>query len=330
MWRNRAQTPISEMMPEFENITANEEQEPLHPIAIEEMRKHEFKSSPIVIEETLADGSNYKRYIASYTSDGLKIYGLFTVPISDPPQGGFPAIVFLHGYLNPPTYKTLERYVAYQDGFARAGYATFKPDLRGHGQSKGESVQSNFSPDYIYDALNLVAVLQADTRINRNKIGMWGHSMGGGITLRSMVVSKQIKAGVIWAGVVGDWEDLLERYRRRTPWVSTAASSSTRSSIVEFTDKYASPSANPRFWNTIDAYTYLGDMSGPVQLHHGTADDSVPVEFSQHLRSALIVAGKTVEYFEYPGGDHNLGGKDFGLAMKRSGEFFDKYIKNSP
>jgi dipeptidyl aminopeptidase/acylaminoacyl peptidase len=318
---------MNETMPEFENITVEQQEEPLHPIAIEEMRKYEPHSSPIVIEETLADGSNFKRYIASYTSDGLKIYGLFTVPKSDVPKGGFPAIVFLHGYLSPPTYKTLERYVAYQNGFAAAGYVTFKPDLRGHGKSEGKSVSSNFSPDYIYDALNLTATLQNDDRVNKDKIGMWGHSMGGGITLRSMVVSKQIKAGVIWAGVVGNWEDLLERYRRRTPWMSTTASSETRSKITEFTEKYASPSANPDFWRTIDTYTYLADISGPVQLHHGTADSDVPMEFSQHLKSALEQAGKSAEYFEYPGGDHNLGGAAFSPAMKRSVEFFDRYLK---
>lgn len=318
---------VSENMPEFENITTENQKEPLHPIAIEQIREYQVQVSPIVIEETLADGSNFKRYIASYTSDGYKIYGLFTVPKSNQPEDGFPAIVFIHGYLNPPTYQTLERYVAYQNGFAQSGYVTFKPDLRGHGRSEGESVSSNFSADYIYDALNLTASLQADKRVNKEKIGMWGHSMGGGITLRSMVVSKEIKAGVMWAGVVGDWEDLLERYRKRTPWVSSTASSTTRSRIAEFTEKYASPSANPTFWGTIDAYNYLADISGPVQLHHGTADDSVPVEFSQHLKNALEGVGKPVEYFEYPGGDHNLGGSAFGPAMRRSVEFFDKYLK---
>jgi dipeptidyl aminopeptidase/acylaminoacyl peptidase len=314
-------------MTEFENITTDEQTEALQPMAIEEMRKHRLTASPIVIEETLADGANFERYIASYTSEGNKIYGLFTVPKAAAPEGGYPAIVFIHGHLDPKLYTPTARYVAYQNGFASAGYVTFKPDLRGHGKSEGQAVQSNFSPDYVYDALNLVAALQADERINPAKIGMWGHSMGGGITLRSMVVSTEIKAGIMWAGVVGDWEDLLERYRRRTPWVSTSASSSTRSRIMEFTQKYGSPSANPKFWGQIDAYNYLADISGPVQLHHGTADESVPVEFSRHLKTALEKTGKTVEYYEYPGADHNLSGAAFSAAMRRSVEFFDKYLR---
>jgi hypothetical protein len=45
-----------------------------------------------------------------------------------------------------------------------------------------------------------------------DRIGMWGHSMGGYITLRSMVVSQDIKVGVIWAGVVARYPDLFTRW----------------------------------------------------------------------------------------------------------------------
>ena len=38
--------------------------------------------------------------------------------------------------------------------------------------------------------------------------------MGGYLTLRSMVISHDIKVGVIWAGVVGDYEDLLYNWRQ--------------------------------------------------------------------------------------------------------------------
>ena len=40
---------------------------------------------------------------------------------------------------------------------------------------------------------------------------MWGHSMGGGIALRAMVTTSDIKAGVIWAGTVASYADLFER-----------------------------------------------------------------------------------------------------------------------
>ena len=57
-------------------------------------------------------GANYRRYYASYFSEGLRIYALLTVPFGEPPAGGWPAIVFNHGYIPPdevPHDRTLRR-----------------------------------------------------------------------------------------------------------------------------------------------------------------------------------------------------------------------------
>ena len=88
-------------------------QESPHPLSIEAQRKKEYPGSEIVIEQTLSPGSNYQKYIASYKSDGLKIYALLTVPNGPVPEGGFAAIVFNHGYIPPAEYSTTEKYVAY-------------------------------------------------------------------------------------------------------------------------------------------------------------------------------------------------------------------------
>jgi hypothetical protein len=60
----------------------------VHPLSIELLRKGEFGGSDIVIEQTLDSGSNYSQFIASYKSEGLKIYALLTIPNGTPPQGG--------------------------------------------------------------------------------------------------------------------------------------------------------------------------------------------------------------------------------------------------
>jgi len=189
-----------------------------HPLSIESMRKREYPGSEIVVEQTLSPGSNYNRYIVSYKSEGLKIFALLTVPRGDPPEGGWPAIVFNHGYIPPEQYATTERYVAYVDGFASNEYIVIKPDYRGHGNSEGEPQGAYFSPGYTVDVLNAVSSIKNYPSVNPDKIGMWGHSLGGSITLRSMVVSGNIKAGVIWAGVVASYEDMMSNWRRDRPW----------------------------------------------------------------------------------------------------------------
>ncbi|MBC7234226.1 MAG: dienelactone hydrolase family protein [Chloroflexi bacterium] len=79
----------------------------------------------------------------------------------------------------------------------------------------------------------------------------------------------------------------------------------------------------PHFWAAISANTYVGDLSGPIQLHHGTADHSVPLEYSLELEKQIRATGKSVELYVYEGDDHNIA-KNWGLAMNRSVQFMDK------
>jgi fermentation-respiration switch protein FrsA (DUF1100 family) len=171
-------------------------------MSILEERARAYPGSAITIEATLEPGANYSRYYAWYLSDGLKIYGLLTVPFGDKPANGWPAIVFNHGYIAPEVYKTTERYVGYMDQLARHGYIVYKIDYRGNDRSQGEATGAYGSPGYTTDVLNAVSSLKQFPQTNPERIGMWGHSMGGFLTLRAMVISKEIKAGVInrwWA-----------------------------------------------------------------------------------------------------------------------------------
>jgi dipeptidyl aminopeptidase/acylaminoacyl peptidase len=296
-----------------------------HPLEISAMRAGEYPGSDIVIETVLDPGVNYNRYIVSYLSEGLKIYALMTMPKGEKPPTGWPVIIFNHGYIPPDVYVTTERYVAYVDLIARNGYIVFRSDYRGHGNSEGEAGGAYSRPDYTVDVLNAVASMKRYADADPNRIGMWGHSMGGHITLRSMVITDDIKAGVIWAGVVASYPDLLTRWRRGTGASpdSTPRPGSWRSTFVNV---YGSPEENPEFWNSISANSYLTDISGPVQLHHGTNDTDVPLEFSELLFYEMIEASQYVELYKYDGDNHNISNY-FSTAMQRTIEFFERYVK---
>ena len=292
------------------------------PLQIDSMRAREYPGSDIVIEAVLDPGVNYSRYYVSYLSEGLKIYALMTVPSGEKPATGWPVVIFNHGYIPPDVYRTTERYIAYMDEIAGAGYIVFKSDYRGHDRSEGTGGGGYTRPNYVIDVLNAVASVKKYPDADPNRIGMWGHSMGGYITLRSMVISGDIKVGVIWGGVVAPYPDIFTRWnagaRQTTPTYGSWAYSMEQA--------YGTPETNPEFWNSISANAYLRDLHGPIQLHHSTTDEEVPVEFSQMLYDEMLQANQKVELYTYEGDNHNIS-KNFNLAMQRTVEFFNHYLK---
>lgn len=324
--RVQSSPPLATPTPEDEGGIGEVESFDGEALTIEYLRRQNYPAQSLVIKETLTPGSNYNRYIASYISEGLRIDGLLTVPQGAKPATGWPVIIFNHGYIPPAVYRPTERYVAYVDAFARNGYIVFRPDYRGHANSEGEARGAYGYPDYTIDVLNAVAAMKNYPDADPNRIGMWGHSMGGYITLRAMVVDPDIRAGVIWAGVVADYPDLLTKWRRPNNLPAPALSQARRWRVL-LQEKYGTPEENPEFYASISANSYLADLSGPLQLHHGTADASVPYEFSATLAEQLKAAGQTYEFYTYARDDHNIS-QGFNEAMARSLAFFDRYVKN--
>jgi dipeptidyl aminopeptidase/acylaminoacyl peptidase len=286
------------------------------------MRMRDYPGSDVVIESVLDPGTNYSRYYVSYLSDGLKIYALMTVPNGEKPSTGWPVIIFNHGYIPPDIYRTTERYVAYMDQMASSGYIVFKSDYRGHDRSEGTAGGAYTEPNYTVDVLNAVATMKKYPDADPNRIGMWGHSMGGYITLRSIVITQDIKAAVIWGGVVAPYPDLFTRWNP-SGYLTSAAPGTW---VYALEQAYGTVDTNPDFWNSISANGYLRNLNRPIQIHHSTTDEEVPVEFSQMLYDEMLHANQVVELYTYEGDNHNIS-NNFSLAMQRTIEFFDRYLK---
>lgn len=295
------------------------------PMSILYMRAQEYPGSDIVVQSEFDRGANYRRYYAWYESEGLKIYGLLTIPDGEMPEGGWPAIVFNHGYIPPDVYRTTERYIAYVDRIARSGYIVYRIDYRGHDRSEGEANGAYGSPNYTIDVLNAVASIKKHPQVNPEKIGMWGHSMGGYLTLRSMVITEDVKVGVIWAGVVASYPDLIYNWRR-TGSFTPSPSSTGRGWRGRWIETYGTPEENPDFWAAVSSNTYVSDLSGPLQLHHGTEDEDVPLAFSIRLAEEVRTVGGIADLYTYEGDNHNIS-KYFTTAMDRTIAFFDQYLK---
>ncbi|MAS34825.1 MAG: alpha/beta hydrolase [Anaerolineaceae bacterium] len=296
-------------------------------LTVEALRQLEIEGSDILVEQTLDAGVNYSRYIASYTSDGNKIYGLLTIPFGDPPEGGFKAVVFNHGFIPPATYVTTERYVAYVDALARSGFVVFKIDMRGHGQSEGEPQGSYFSPGYAIDAISALKSLQQIDIVDPDGIGMWGHSMAGNLVLRAMLMEPDVKAGVIWAGAVYSYDDLT-RYAISDPSFTPSVSQQfpARRMGQVLREVYGPPNTAEPYWQAVSLTEHIDYLEGPIQLHHARNDDVVNIGYSEDLSAVLAQNGKFHEYYKYDGGGHNISSPYFDEAMRRTIIFFQTYL----
>jgi alpha-beta hydrolase superfamily lysophospholipase len=294
-------------------------------LTIDYLRQLDIKGSQITIEQELSSGANYHRYLASYLSEGNRIYGLLTIPFAQPPDGGFPAIVFNHGYIPPTIYRTTERYVAYVDYLARSGFVVFKIDYRGHGDSEGEPSGSYFSPGYTIDAIAALKSLQTLDEVNPDAIGMWGHSMAGNLVLRAMLIEPDIKAGVIWAGAVYSYDDMSEYgitdNTYRPPPTPEDGPDRPRRSRVIF-EAYGRPDSSAAYWRAVSLTENIQYLQAPLQIHHAENDPVVNIRYSQDLVAVLAATGKDYEFYSYPGGGHNIVSPYFDQAMLRTVQFF--------
>ncbi|HJY98597.1 MAG TPA: alpha/beta fold hydrolase [Patescibacteria group bacterium] len=294
-------------------------------ITIPFLREKNYESS--LGEMTLYEKkANYTSYLTNYTSDGFKVEGLLTVPSGDKPKEGYPAVVFVHGYIVPETYTTTGKYNEYVDYLARNGFVVFKIDLRGHGKSEGQASGAYYSGDYIVDTISAYEALRKTDFVNPRGIGLWGHSMAGNVVFRSFVAKKDIPAIVIWAGAGYTYED-LRTYRitdvsYRPPDTNTERAKKRKL----LTDTYGNFDPQSEFWKLVPGTNYLEGVKGSIQIHHAADDSVVSIEYSRNLSRILDAYPIPHKVFEYPSGGHNLTGSAFTKAMEETVRFFKENL----
>lgn len=329
---------------EFSKITQilqSVEKNPFHPtptpmpaydLTIPYLRSRTYTSALGKLEKA-NDYQTYTSYVTNYSSDGLTINALLTKPNGIPPAGGWPAIVFVHGYIPPNQYQTLgQPYSAYVDYLARNGFVVFKIDLRGHGDSQGQARGGYYSSDYVIDTLHAYAALETSGFVNPKKIGLWGHSMAGNTLLRAFAVHPTIPAVVIWAGAGYTYVDLAE-YGLHDPSYQPQPrpTGSTGSAGVRNTNQarqiYGDPRNGNPFWKLVAATNYLNDLRGAIQLNQATDDETASIKYNQNLHTLLNATSVIHEFNEFPAGGHNITGEYFTAAMTKTVVFFNTYLK---
>lgn len=296
---------------------------PFREMTIPYLRERSYQSQLSDLQE-YRDYSDYIAYLTSYESDGYNINGLLTIPKGQQPEGGWPAVVFVHGYIPPQEYTTTGKYNDYVDFLARRGMVVFKIDLRGHGQSEGTAFGAYYSPDYVIDTLNAHSALENQDYIDSDRVGLWGHSMAGNVVFRSFVASEKVNRVVIWAGAVYSYEDFEDFRIQDSSYQPPPEESERRQRRQELFDTYGDFSADDPFWRQVVPTNYLDGKSGSVQIHHAQNDNVVDIRYSRNLIDILEGSQINNRLYKYQSGGHNITGSSFVTAMQRSAEFLSQ------
>lgn len=297
-------------------------QKPLEKYAIEKLGATQFEPSVITIGDTLKDEAKFTSRLFFFELEGKKVSGLLNLPKT---PGTYPVVVMLRGYVDREIYQTGVGTQRAGEVFARNGYITVAPDFLGYGQSDNPSESSIEERFQTYTtALTLLSSLRnlnlslstfdLPIKADSDKIALWGHSNGGQIALTILEITEKTYPTVLWAPVSKPFPYSILYYTDDFDDRGKAL----RKVVADFEKDY-----------DVELYSipnYLQRINAPIQLHQGSADDAVPIKWSDILYEDLKKLDKKTEYFTYPGADHNLLG-GWNSAVERSISFYNSNLR---
>jgi dipeptidyl aminopeptidase/acylaminoacyl peptidase len=308
----------------------------LYPFTIEGLRKHKFQSGKITVRETLLETEFFTRYLIEYPSDGLTITGILQVPMSGEPP--YPVIVMNHGFFSRTIYSSGDGTDRAAEFLNRRGYLTVSSDYRSWaGADTGVSL---YYSGLAVDVINLMNALPSFPQADLEHMGMWGHSMGGGVTLKVLTVDSRIKAAVLYSSVSADFADIIERWGPGClgdVFEGEIAYGCNSSDILplglpdDLIASYFNSVTDPDMLEAVSPLYHLDFVTAPVQIVYGTEDGKTsagtPPEWSKKIYEGFIEAGKDAQLFGHDGEEHSFHDDEWFAFMERSAQFFDRYVK---
>lgn len=244
--------------------------------------------------------------------DGVTdLYCRLIKPIDFDPAKKYPVLVYTYG---GPHAQLIDNSWTGGAGFwlnlmAQQGYVVFTLDNRGS-SNRGFAFESiihrQCGEKEMADQMTGIDYLKSLDYVDAGKIGVDGWSYGGFLTtslfLRNPGVFKVACAG----GPVIDWK-----------WYE-----------VMYGERYMdTPLQNPEGYDKARVLNYVGNMEGHLLIIHGTNDPVVMWQNSLTFLDECIKQGKQVDYFVYPGAEHNMRGKARVHMFEKITNYFNEYLK---
>ena len=260
-------------------------------------------------DEIAEYGLRAPKYLELKADDGTTLYGRLLLPPEGAAGGKIPLIVNIYG---GPAAQMVRKGVpdAFDEILSRKGFAIFAVDNRGtpgRDRKFQTAIRHEFGAIELKDQLTALDQLLAQyPQIDKDRIGIWGWSNGGSMTLYAMTHSDRFKAGVAVAPVTNqvNYDSIYtERYMGL---LKDDKAGYEQSDVTKSADK----------------------LHGALLLVHGTSDDNVHFQNSIQMINALISAGKQFRLMIYPNKTHSISGKDARVHLfTMIAEHFDKELK---
>lgn len=301
---------------------------PLSKYSFDNLSKAEFSGNKIEIGKKIDEGDGFYSYMFYFYSEDpqdsknlKKTSGLLTIPERD---GEYPILMQFRGYVDKEIYSTGIGTKRSAEAYARNGFISLSPDFLGYGESDNPSDMSIEERFQTYTTvLSLFASLEnlnkafekaeIDISANTSKVAIWGHSNGGQIALSFLSITKGNFPTVLWAPVSKPFPYSILYFTDEFDDEGKAL----RRVVADFEKEYDVLKFSPN--------NYYDQISSTIQVHQGTADDAVPIEWSNELVKKLDDLEVENEYYIYNGADHNLLG-GWNTAITRSIFFYKEIL----
>lgn len=327
---------------------------PLLQYSIENLESYPFSPSEVVLEELIAKEDSYDTYLFSYITLGKKMTGQINIPdrLTASPTQKRPAIVLIRGYVPKEIYKTGIGTKNAANALANQGYITVAPDFFGYGDSDPEgddTWKTRFEKPIVIielirslETYGITQDIDQTGKLRITDIGIWAHSNGGQIALTTLEALKKPIPTTLWAPVTAPFpysvlyfgDELEDEGKSQRKWISM------------FEDEY-------------DVFDFsltkhLDKLTGPIQIHHGDADDAALIYWSSEFSDKIDIENKRREesisittestdeaqllveseelppidltYFKYPETNHNMI-PSWDKVMQRDIQFFGEYLE---
>ncbi|MFN4971461.1 MAG: DPP IV N-terminal domain-containing protein [Bacteroidota bacterium] len=190
---------------------------------------------------------------------------------------------------------------------AQQGYLVFTVDNRGsanRGLEFEQATYRNLGKAERDDQLAGIEYLKKLKYVDASRIGVFGWSFGGFMSIGLMTRTDAYKVGVA-GGPVIDWR-----------WYE-----------IMYTERYMDkPEENPEGYADADLTNYVKNLKGKLLVIHGTDDDVVVWQHSLKYVKKCIDENVQVDYFVYPGHKHNVVGKDRVHLMQKVADYFKVHL----